>query len=97
MFFDSDGGPNPSGWIGLIVAAAAAYYLMNYQTPMKELVQMDFINNYLLKNQVKEIVLTKDRRSESFNYRSEIEMHSGEKYYMILQNYENFLALLDMT
>jgi len=83
--------------VGLIVAAAAAYYLMNYQTPLKELVQMDFINNYLLKNQVKEVVLTKDRRSESFNYRAEIEMNSGEKYYMILQNYENFLALLDMT
>jgi hypothetical protein len=70
---------------------------MTYKRPLQELVYMDFLNNYLLKNNVKEIVITKDKRSESFNYRAEILTHSGEKYYMTLGSYENFLAKLDMV
>ena len=58
---------------------------------------MDFLNNYLLKNNVKEIVITKDRRSEMFNYRAEIITMQDEKYYMTLGSYENFLAKLDMV
>jgi hypothetical protein len=58
---------------------------------------MDFLNNYLLKNNIKEITITKDRRSEVFNYRAEILTHTGEKYYMTLGNYESFLAKLDMV
>lgn len=58
---------------------------------------MDFLNNYLLKNNVKEINITKDRRSEVFNYRAEVVTMSGEKYYMVLGNYESFLAKLDMV
>lgn len=64
---------------------------------MQELVYMDFLNNYLLKNNVKEIIITKDRRSEVFNYRAEIITQSGDKYYMTLGSYENFLAKLDMV
>ncbi len=58
---------------------------------------LDFLNNYLLKNQVKEINITKDRRSEVFNYRAEILTTQGEKFYMTLGSYENFLAKLDMV
>lgn len=58
---------------------------------------MDFLNNYLLKNNVKEINITKDRRSEVFNYRAEVVTMSGEKYYMILGSYESFLAKLDLV
>jgi CRISPR/Cas system-associated exonuclease Cas4 (RecB family) len=58
---------------------------------------MDFLNNYLLKNNIKEITITKDRRSEVFNYRAEITTMSGEKYYMVLGSYESFLAKLDMV
>jgi hypothetical protein len=58
---------------------------------------MDFLNNYLLKNNVKEINITKDRRSEVFNYRAEIVTNSGEKFYMVLGSYESFLAKLDMV
>mmetsp|Transcript_22646 Transcript_22646/g.21821 ORF Transcript_22646/g.21821 Transcript_22646/m.21821 type:complete len:89 (-) Transcript_22646:1773-2039(-) len=64
---------------------------------MKEIVYMDFLNNYLLKNNVKEISITKDRRSEVFNYRAEILSHSNEKMYMTLGSYENFLTKLDMV
>lgn len=58
---------------------------------------MEFLNNYLLKNNVKEIIISKDRRSEVFNYRAEVVTHSGEKFYMTLGNYESFLAKLDMV
>ena len=58
---------------------------------------MDFLNNYLLKNNVKEILITKDKRSESFNYRAEVVTQSGERFYMTLGSYENFLAKLDMV
>ena len=45
---------------------------------MKSLVYMDFVNNYLLKNDVKEIRITKDRSVGSFSFRAEVETMSGE-------------------
>ena len=68
-----------------------AYFVMNYKPPMKELVYMDFLNNYLMKNLVKEINISKDRRSEVFNHRAEIETVDGEKFYMILGSQDSFL------
>ena len=64
---------------------------------MTELVYMDFLNNYLLKNQVQEISISKDRRSEVFNHRAEITMVDGKRYYMVLGSQESFLAKLDMV
>ena len=58
---------------------------------------MQFLNDYLLKNQIKEISITKDKRSEVFNFRAEFQTHDGEKYYMTLNSYESFLAKLDMV
>jgi hypothetical protein len=81
----------------LFLSGFAGYYLLTYRKPLQELVYMDFLNNYLLKNNVKEINITKDRRSEVFNYRAEVVTHSGEKYYMVLGSYESFLAKLDMV
>jgi hypothetical protein len=50
---------------------------LTYQKPMQELVYKDFLNEYLLKNNVKEINITKDKRSEVFNYRAEILTNDG--------------------
>ena len=58
---------------------------------------MDFINNYLLKNNVKEIKITKDRRSDSFNYRAEILTNHDENFYITLASHDTFLAKLDLT
>lgn len=60
---------------------------------------MDFLNNYLLKNNVKQIIITKDRRHETsaFAYRADIITMDNEKFYMTLGSYENFLAKLDMV
>jgi len=64
---------------------------------MQELVYKDFLNDYLLKNNVKEITITKDKRSEVFNYRAEITTHNGQTFYMTLGSYESFLAKLDLV
>ncbi len=81
----------------LLLAGFAGYYLVTYRKPMQEIVYMEFLNNYLLKNDIKEINITKDRRSEMFNYRAEITTMSGEKLYMTLGSYESFLAKLDIV
>jgi len=64
---------------------------------MQELVYKDFLNEYLLKNNVKEINITKDKRSEVFNYRAEIITNDGRKFYMTLGSYESFLSKLDLV
>lgn len=58
---------------------------------------MDFLNNYLMQNRVKDIKITKDLNSEVFNHRAEIEMTDGEKFYMVLGSQESFLAKLDIV
>lgn len=50
FFFDPNNNPKPEGWIGLLAGCSMAYYALNYKKPAKELVYMDFLNNYLLKN-----------------------------------------------
>jgi len=97
FFFDEDNQPKPEGFLALMLSGFAGYYLLTYRKPMQEIVYMDFLNNYLLKNDVKEINITKDRRSEVFNYRAEVVTNSGEKFYMVLGSYESFLAKLDMV
>ena len=76
---------------------ASGWYLFNYKKPMKEVVYMEFLNDYLTKGQIKEINITKDRRSEVFNFRAEILTHDGDKCYMTLNSYESFLAKLDLV
>ena len=97
MFFEEDNSPKPEGWLGLIMALATGWYLFNYKKPMKEIVYMEFLNDYLLQNKIAEINITKDRRSEVFNFRAEITTHDGERMYMTLNSYESFLAKLDLV
>lgn len=97
FLFDNNKDPKPDGWLALFATACMLYYISTYKKPVPELVYMDFLNNYLLKNQIKEIKISKDRRSEVFNHRADIEMIDGSKHYMILGSQESFLAKLDMV
>jgi len=98
FFFEPNGGPpKPEGWVGVAVAAGTLYYIVNHKQPLKEIIYMDFLNNYLMQNRVKEIKITKDRNSEVFNHRAEIEMSDGDRFYMVLGSQESFLAKLDMV
>ena len=55
------------------------------------------MNDYLLQNKISEIKIKKDRRSEIFNHRAEIDTHDGERLYMTLGSQESFLAKLDQV
>lgn len=50
----------------------------------------------MLRDRIKEIFVTKDPRSEVFNFRAEINCHDGEQFYMILSSYEEFLQKLEI-
>lgn len=97
FFFDQNNNPKPEGFLALLLGGSVLYYILTYKKPMQELVYKDFLNDYLLKNNVKEITITKDKRSDVFNYRAEITTNSGEKFYMTLGAYESFLAKLDLV
>ena len=58
---------------------------------------MDFINQYLTKNQVKMITITEDKSSDMFKYKAEIELLEGKKVHLVLPQVENFLYKLDLA
>ena len=93
---DSNNNPNFFSIFLMGLAAYGLYYLATNQNNAKELVYMDFVNNYLTQNRVKQITITKDRRSDVFNYRADIETHEGERFYVTLGSVDNFLAKIDM-
>lgn len=95
IYFNPGGDPKPEAWLTLLAAIACGYLAMTTEAPRKEIVFMDFLNDYLLKNQVKEIKITKDRRSEVFNHRANIDTVDGQRLYMVLGSQESFLAKLD--
>lgn len=57
---------------------------------------MEFVNEYLTKNRVKNITIIKDKRSDVFNYRADIETMEGDKFYITLGSVDNFLAKIDL-
>lgn len=84
LYFGPGGSPKPEAWLTLLAAIACGYLAMTTETPRKEIVFMTFLNDYLLKNQISEIKIAKDHRSEVFNHRAEINTHDGELLYMVL-------------
>lgn len=45
---------------------------------------MEFINQYLSKNQVKMITITEDKTNDMFKYRAEIELIDNNKVHLVL-------------
>ena len=96
LFMDQNNNPKWESWLILAISVLAAYYLATFSKPAKEITYVEFINNYITKNNVKLITIAKDRRSDSFNYRAEIDaMDDSEKVYITLGSVDNFLAKLD--
>lgn len=84
IYFGPGGNPKPEAWMTLLAALACGYVAMTTEIPRKEIVFMTFLNDHLLKNQIKEIKISKDRRSEVFNHRAEIDTIDGQRLYMVL-------------
>lgn len=97
FFFDPENNPKPESWLPLLGAFTAAYFLFFYQKPAEEIVFMDFYNEYMLKNRIKEIQLIKDKRSEVFNVRAELLTHDGERKYLVINTIDSFLQKLDLV
>jgi len=97
FFFDPNNNPKNEALVLLAAMLGAGYFVYNFKAPLKEIVYMEFLNEYLLKNRIKQIDLVKDRRSDVFNHRAEITTHDGEKVYLVLNSFEQFLAKLDLV
>lgn len=96
FFFNPNNNPKWENWGIILLALFGAAYAYTYSNPAKELVYMEFVNDYLTKNRVKNITIIKDKRSDVFNYRADIETVEGEKLYITLGSVDNFLAKIDL-
>jgi AFG3 family protein len=96
FFFNPNNNPKWENWGIVALAVFGAIYAFTYSKPAKELVYMEFVNDFLTKNRVKGITIIKDKRSDVFNYRADIETVEGEKFYITLGSVDNFLAKIDL-
>jgi len=96
FLFNNNNNPKFENWGILALAVFGAIYAISYSKPAKELVYMEFVNDFLTKNRVKNITIIKDKRSDVFNYRADILTVEGEKYYITLGSVDNFLAKIDL-
>ena len=96
FLFNPNNNPKWENWGILALALLGGIYAYSYSNPAKELVYMEFVNDYLTKNRVKNITIIKDKRSDVFNYRADIETIEGEKLYITLGSVDNFLAKIDL-
>jgi hypothetical protein len=58
---------------------------------------MDFVHNYLAKNEVTMITLSEDKTNANFKYRASIDTQSDQKVHLVLPQIENFLYKLDQA
>jgi hypothetical protein len=79
-----------------LLALLALIYIASAKPLAKEKTYMEFVNDYFTKNQVKAITITKDNKSDVFNYRADVETIDGIKFYVTLGSVDNFLAKIDM-
>lgn len=73
------------------------YAYMSSKSPSQEITYMDFVNQYLSKNQVKMITITEDKSSDMFKYKAVVETLEGKKVHLVLPQVENFLYKLDLA
>lgn len=77
-FFQPNGSPKPDQWAVLFaVLVCATLLVMSSTSNRKEILFMQFLNDHLLKGNVKDIKIKRDRSSEVFNHRAEIDTHDG--------------------
>lgn len=57
---------------------------MTSKKPSQEITYLDFVNQYLTKNQVKMITIMEDKSGDTFKFRVEIENHDGQKVHLIM-------------
>ena len=84
FFIPPNGIPNWENILVVVLLSAAFYYYFSKKKPSSELTYMDFVNNYLTKNQVKMITITEDKHNSMFQYKAEVEMMDGSRMHVVL-------------
>jgi len=97
FLFDPNNNPKYENWAIIAALAGFTTFYFMQPKPSQEVTYMEFINQYLTKNQVKMITITQDRGNEMFKYRAEIETHDGAVVHLVLPQVENFLYKLDLV
>ena len=91
FYFHPNGSPIFENWLIILILSGLMYYYMSNRNTSQEITYMDFVNQYLSKNQVKMITITEDKQSENFKYRALIETLEGKRVHLVLPQVENFL------
>ena len=67
------GGPRWENFLMVaLLGGLFTYYASFSQSPSEEITYMDFVHNYLTKNQVEMITLAEDKTNATFKYRANI-------------------------
>jgi len=59
-------------------------YYVGSKKASSEITYMDFVNQYLSKNQVSMITISEDKNSDMFKFRAEIETLDGKAVHLVL-------------
>ena len=98
-FFEPNGG-GPI-WENILMAAlmfGTLVYTIGFgDRPSEEITYMDFVQNYLSKNQVEMITIGEEKNNSMFKFRARIDTVEGKRVHLVLPQVENFLLKLDMA
>jgi len=84
FYFDPNGSPIFENWLIVIMLSGFLYYYLTNKAGSTEITYMDFVNQYLSKNQVKMITITEDKTSDMFKYKALIETLDGKRLHLVL-------------
>jgi len=91
------GGPKYENIMVMLTLGSLFTYYMYTRSPSKEISYNEFVNDYLIKNQVKLITISEEKTTDQFKYRATITALDDKKYHFILAQVENFLYKLDLA
>jgi AFG3 family protein len=97
FYFNPNGSPIFENWLLVLMLSGLLYFYLSSKSPSQEITYMDFVNQYLSKNQVKMITITEDKTSEMFKYKAVVETLDSKKVHLVLPQVENFLYKLDLA
>ena len=97
FYFNPNGSPIFENWLLVLMLSGVLYFYLSSKSPSQEITYMDFVNQYLSKNQVKMVTITEDKTSDMFKYKAVIETLDGKKVHLVLPQVENFLYKLDLA
>ena len=98
FFEPNGGGPIWENFLLLALLMGTSLYSIFYSdAPSEEITYMDFVQNYLARNQVEMISICEEKNNSMFKFRAKVDTVEGKKVHLVLPQVENFLLKLDMA